>query len=121
MPTGQTFQMAKWLPPQLQLSSAEAASESGLLVLGVLARSRKVQRGKTSGPGTTGGILPLVLSALDLSNSQHESKTGEESSSLEPWCMGLDLTDGAHGKMVDKLPCLGGVGWLMGEGILLTT
>ena len=88
MPTGQTFQMAKWLPPQLQLSSAEAASESGLLVLGVLARSRKVHRGKTTGPGTTGGIFPPVLSALDLSDSQHESKTGGESSSLEPWLHG---------------------------------
>lgn len=113
MPTGQTFQMAKWLPPQLQLSSAATASESGLLVLGVLARSRKVHRGKTSESGTTWGILSPVLSTLELSDSQHKSKTGGESSSMEPWCMGLDPTDVAHRKMVDQLSCLGGVGWLM--------
>lgn len=102
MPTGQTFQMAKWLPPQLQLSLAATASESGFLVLGVLARSRKVGRstgGRHLDQAPLGGFC-LQLSALELSDSQHESKIGGESSSMEPWCMGLDPTDVAHGKMV---------------------
>ena len=101
----------------------QQASESGLLVWGVLARSRKVGRstvGRHLDQAPLGGFC-LQLSALELSDSQHESKIGGGSFSMEPWCMGLDLTDVAHGKMVDKLPCFGGVGWLMGEGILLTT
>lgn len=104
MPTGQTFQMAKWLLPRLQLSSAAAASESGLRTSGVLARSRQVHSGGTSGPGTTGGMLPPVLSALGRSDSWPESKAGRDSSSPEPGCMGLDPTVGADGKMVNKLP-----------------
>ena len=81
MPTGQNFQMAEWLPPHRQFSSAAAASAKAEWTLHLRGSGEMQTQRKTSGRGhpcgRRGGGEPSsasVLSALGLSDSQHESK-----------------------------------------------
>lgn len=85
MPTGQTFQMAKWLSPQLQFHSAALGStrEPGLCIRGPGEELTGPQCGDI-GPGHPWGLsFTSVLRVSELSDSQYESKTEGESPSPE--------------------------------------